>query len=230
MFKLKNKWLSIMVFMIPIFMFSQSIEVDMGTRYGFAYKDISNSMGEVSGSPYIKENFQSVKIKNQGEKIYNGRYNAYLNEMEILLDTNKNPIALDIENNDYEVHFINENKTYKTYTYSTEKGIQKRGFLVVVSELNNTFLLREEIIKYYDKILATSSYDQDKPAKFRREADNYYIALSDGEIVHLPNRSKDLAQSFPNKSKEISTFIKKNNIKTKREEDLIKLASYIGTL
>lgn len=209
---------------------AQTVKLDFTTETGFSPKNITKTYENVMGTPYVDDEYQSVKISSHENKIYSGRFNAYVNEMEVLVGANPRPIALDISNNDYEVLFIVDNKLYKSFDYTTSNGIDKRGFLVVLQEENGIQVLKEEIVKYYDMVKASSSYDQDKPPKFRREDDNYYIALNSGKIVPLPTRSRDIIKAFPRKSKEISNFIKKNKIKTKREEDLIKLGSYIGTL
>ena len=225
-------------FYLSIFFFSpfvgQSQQVlDFASEVGFSPKNVSRAMPNVMGSPYVNEDYKQVRINSAENKIYSGRYNAYINEMEILVAAGRDPIALDISNNDYEVLFLNENKLYKTFNFESNRGITKRGFLVVISEENeenDVMLLKEEIIKFYDKVAASSSYDQDKPAKFRREDDNYYIKLKSGRVVYLPSKDKDIAKAFPEHSKEIMAFVKKNKLKTKKEEDLIKVANYIGSL
>lgn len=226
----KQLKISTLFLLLPCFIFAQGLNIDLATEVGFAPKNLSTSITGALGSPYIEEDFQSVKILSVGEKVYSGRYNAYLSEMEIIPGFGQNAIALDIANNDYEVYFINENKTYKSFTYTSDRGITKRGFLVVISDQDGIQLLKEERIKYYAKERASSSYDQDKPAKFRREDDNYYVKLKNNSIAYLPAKTRDVSKAFPNHAKEISTFIKKNKIKTKNEEDIIKLANFIGTL
>ena len=216
------------ILLLPIFGNAQ--QLDFASEVGFSPKNISRAMPNVMGTPYINEDYQQVRINGTDNKIYSGRYNAYINEMEILVAAGRDPIALDISNNDYEVFFLQENKLYKTFNFESDRGITKRGFLVVISEENDIMVLKEETIKYYDKVAASSSYDQDKPAKFRREDDNYYIKLRSGRVVYLPSKDKDIAKAFPEHSKEIMAFVKKNKLKTKREEDLIKVANFIGSL
>lgn len=222
------KFFILILILIPFV--GQAQQLDFASEVGFSPKNISRAMPNVMGSPYINEDYQQVRINGAENKIYSGRYNAYINEMEILVAAGRDPIALDISNNAYEVFFINENKLYKTFNYESNRGITKRGFLVVMSEENDVVVLKEEIVKYYDKVAASSSYDQDKPAKFRKEDDNYYIQLKSGRIVYLPSKEKDIAKTFPEYSKEIMAFVKKNKLKTKKEEDLVKLANYIGSL
>lgn len=221
--------IKIFVFLLIPFL-GQAQQLDFATEVGFSPKNISSAMPNVMGSPYVNEDYQQVRINGTDNKIYSGRYNAYINEMEILVAAGQNPIALDISNKDYEVFFLNENKLYKTVNFESDRGITKRGFLVVVSEENDITVYKEEIVKYYDKVQASSSYDQDKPAKFRREDDNYYVKLKSGRVVYLPSKDKDIAKAFPENSKEIMSYVKKNKLKTKNEEDLIKVAGYIGTL
>jgi hypothetical protein len=222
------KFFILILILIPFL--GQAQQLDFPSEVGFSPKNIPRAMPNVMGSPYINEDYQQVRINGADNKIYSGRYNAYINEMEILVAAGRDPIALDISNNEYEVFFINENKLYKTFNYESNRGITKRGFLVVMSEENDVVVLKEEIVKYYDKVAASSSYDQDKPAKFRKEDDNYYIKLKSGRVVYLPSKDKDIAKAFPEHSKEIMTFVKKNKLKTKKEEDLIKVANFIGSL
>ena len=202
--------------------------VDVATERSLMSKGLSPKIDAV-GSPYINENFTAVKIKGYDDKIYSGRYNAYNGEMEIKLYEGK-IIALDVYSSDYEVVFIGENKTYNTVAYNSESGILKKGFLVSVYSNEKVQLLKEEKIKFIEKIEATSSYQKDKPAKFRRQGDDYYIKLGTNDAQYLPSKKKDLAKAFPSKSKEISSFIKKNKLKLNKEEDLIKVAEYLGTI
>lgn len=224
----KNVIKLFILIMMPFTNFSQSI--DFSSEVGFSPKNVTRAMENAMGTPYVNADYQQVRIKNFDDKIYSGRYNAVISEMEILIATGRDPIALDISNSDFEVTFLNENKIYRTFNYENDRGITKRGFLVVLSENEETLVLKEEVIKYYDKVPASSSYDNDKPAKFRKEDDNYYIKIKSGKIVSLPTKSKDIAKGFPEKGNEIENFIKKNKLKTKNEDDLIKIANFIGSL
>lgn len=182
------------------------------------------------GSAYIPEEYSPARIINFDNKVYSARYNALNKQMEVLTDQNTTPIALDIVNNNYEIFFVSLQKTYQSFTYKNEKGVTKRGFLVVLTNENGVSLLKEESITYVPMTPAVSSYDKDRPAKFKREDDTYYLKLKDDSIIYLPSKAKDIPDLFSSYSKEISTFIKRNKIKTKNEEDIIKLANFIGTL
>ncbi|MBF8151209.1 hypothetical protein ITJ86_14970 [Winogradskyella sp. F6397] len=205
---------------------AQDVNVDIATERNLMSKNISSKVN-AEGSPYIDENFSSVRIAEQNNKIYVARYNAYNGELEVKLDKGK-IIALD-NNSDYEVTFTLTDKKYKTKTYITESGVSKRGFLVVLSENENHSLFKEERIKYYEKVEATSSYQQNKPAKFKKQDDLYYIQLGD-VVTIMPQKKRDLLKAFPENSKKLKSYMKTNKLNPKHEDDLIKIADYLSTL
>ena len=199
--------------------------IDIATEQLYMSSDASRAVDAV-GSPYVDKNFLPVRVKGYDGQIFTGRYNAYNGEMEINLGTKI--IALDTSK-DYEVMYTQSNKIYRTYNYSTPNGISKRGFLNVVNESAENALLKSEIIKYYDKVPAATSYQTDKPAKFVQESDEYYIAK--GKVITpLPRKKKDLLKAYPKDAKKIKSYLKENKISLKKEQDLIRLAEYLTTL
>ena len=199
--------------------------IDIATEKLYMSSDVSRPVDAV-GSPYVNKNFLPVRVKGYDGQIFTGRYNAYNGEMEINLGTKI--IALDTSK-DYQVMYTQNNKIYRTYNYSTPNGISKRGFLTVVNQNGDNALLKSEIIKYYDKVPAATSYQSDKPAKFVQESDEYYIAK--GKVItQLPTRKKDLLKAYANDAKKIKSYLKENKISLKKEIDLIKLAGFISTL
>lgn len=213
-------WIS---FVFSFQLMAQSL--DLTTETGLMSKTLSTKV-EAEGSPYINDTFQNVKISGFPNQIYSARYNAYSGEMEIKLAEDK-LIALDVNGN-YDVTFINSNTIYRAYTYTNDQGNRKSRFLVVVEENENFILLKEETIKFYDKVKANSSYQNEKPAKFRRESDVYYINLN-GSITHLPDNKKNLQKNFPSLSTDLKTFLKEEKISLNKEEDLTKLCAFIAS-
>ncbi|MCB0398877.1 MAG: hypothetical protein KDD26_04495 [Winogradskyella sp.] len=205
---------------------SQNVNIDIATERNLMSKNTSAKI-EAEGSPYIDEEFKIIKIEQYQGQTFIGRYNAYNDEMEVKLDDEK-IVALDNSSN-YKVTFTNSSKTYKTFSYTTENGDLKQGFLVLIEENDNFSLLKREQIKFYDKEKAASTYQKDKPATFRRENDSYYLKLGD-KITLLPQKKSSLLKEFPENSDALKTFIKKNKINLKKEEDLKKLSKYLSTL
>lgn len=187
-----------------------------------SYVDAANT----KGSPYINDKFEAVKFKKFGNKIYFGRYDANLGEMQIKRDSDT--IVLNLSDN-YELTFSSHNKTYKTYSYESKDGLSKRGFLVVLNESDSLAVLKEEVIKFYQEKPSTNGYDKAKPAEYKRVKDTYYYRLGEN-ISELPQKRKDFLELFPEHSNKLKDFIKKNKISLKDDDDLNTLFNYLETL
>lgn len=178
------------------------------------------------GSPFVKEQFATAKLNGFKDKVFSARYNAYLDELQIKTETKT--IALDPEA-DYKVLFLDDNKVYQTFTYTSKSGKKTRGFLVVLNETTSTKLLIKETVSFQEKKPARNSYEKDKPATFTRQKNDYYV-MFDKTITYLPTRKKDILKKFPDKSNAIKHFLKAQNISLNEEGDLIKLVAYISSL
>ena len=186
----------------------------------------TNAVDQATGSAYILDSYLPVKIKGYEGQVYSGRYNAYNGKMEINLGDKV--IAL---NNTitYEVVFTQDNKMYRTFNYTTLEGKTKSKPLVVIKETEDYALLKEEIIRYYEKVPAVSSYDKDKPAKFVRQPDRYYIK-NDEKITPIPTGKKGLYKVFPEHTKALKSYAKKNKLSHKNEKDFAEMIDYVMAL
>ncbi|RZN84793.1 MAG: hypothetical protein EVB11_01705 [Winogradskyella sp.] len=216
--------LCLILFAFTIYSQGQS-SIDIATEKLLMSSDVSQPV-DALGSPYVDEKFSPVKVKGYDNVVYTARFNAYNGEMEVNLGTKI--IALD-KNLDYQVMFTQNNKIYRTFKFSTPSGVAKSGFLNVVNETPSFALLKEEIIKYYDKVPAATSYQQDKPAKFSKEDSNFYIKK--GNVIRpFPTRKKDLLKAYPKNAKKIKAFLKEKRVSLKKEKDLITVATFLAQL
>lgn len=200
--------------------------IDMATEANIMSRNVSSTI-RAEGSPYIDENYSSIRISQFNDKIYNARFNAFNNEMEIMTSEDK-VIALD-NNGDFEVIFNSKNKTYKTTNYTTQNGISKRGFLLVLDKTESYTLFKEEKIEFYEKVRAASSYQTDKPPRFQRVDDIYYLKLND-TVTFLPQKKRDFLKVFTKHEKKLKSYMKKNNVNPKNEDELLTLVKYLATL
>lgn len=211
---------------LAVNIYAQNVNIDVATERNLMSKTASKKI-IADGSPYIEDNFAAIKIEQFDDQVFTARYNAYNDEMEVRLADGK-IIALD-NNADYTVKFIANNKVYKTSSYITENDAARRGFLVVLKQTDDYTLLKREQVKFYKKVAAASSYQQDKPANFKREDDSYLVQL-DGNILNISQKKKTFIKAFPKHSSKLKTYIKKNKINLKKEEDLIETVAYLSTL
>ena len=129
------------------------------------------------------------------------------------------------------ITFLKDNKTYQALNYLDKDGAAQRGYFVYLTNTVQTHpLLVKEIKKFIERQPAKSSYQEGKPAQFKRLDDAFYIVYKNKTALRLPKNKKDIANLFPDNSKDILAFIKSNKIKTTSKEDLIKLVNYIYTL
>ena len=205
---------------------AQNVNLDMVTESNLMSKNISSKV-IAEGSPYINEKFSQIRITQYKARVFNARYNAYNGEMEVMTNENK-VIALD-NNVDFEVTFTTPKKIYRSISYVTDKDMSKRGFLVVLSDNDNNSLFKEERIKYYEKVEASSSYQQDKPAKFDRIGDSYYIMMND-KVTFVPQKKKDFLKAFPNQANQLKSYMKANKLSPKDEDELINIINYLSTI
>ena len=199
--------------------------VPASSLYSFDLSDKS-----IKGSVYIQKSFMPAKLSLSDNKIYNLKYNAYSDEIEIENEGGK-PGALNKNIDDLLIVFTLGNKTYEAIDYVDEEGKTSRGYFVHVNNANSKHqLLIKETIQFLDRKPAKNSYDKTKPAQFKRLEDQYYISNGSKAVVEFPKKKKDFPKVFPDKHKDILSFMKKNKIKTSKEEDLVELINYINTL
>ncbi|WP_040279170.1 hypothetical protein [Psychroserpens damuponensis] len=182
------------------------------------------------GSPYLYENFTIAKISATPTEVYNIRYNAYTDEVEVKVSDDKvQNFNKSISN--VVITFIADDLKLTPLNYINSNDGVQRGYFVPLTENNEKVkLFSKKQVVFYKAKPAVTGYDKDKPAEFKNVSDSYFISIQDAYARELPKKKKDLAKLFPKHSKEVLSFIKKNRIKTSREEDLIQLTNYVNTL
>lgn len=216
--------------------FAQDLDTDgslfVGQVQARSIKDRPENVN-ARGSAYINETFLPIKVLNQKENnLFLGRYNAVNGDIEIMdVESKSKDIRALLKNtNEFIIEFMKDDKIYQTYNYIDESNNRKRDFLVNLVSSKRVSLLKKEEIKFFKAVIAKNSYEKDKPAEFKRISDVYYIKIGNTDATVLPSNKKGIAKLFPKHEDAIKSFIKKNKIRTSREEDLITLITYINTL
>jgi hypothetical protein len=227
----KSLFFTVLVVVLTLNVSAQDTARQNLTSPGMIYAFDMND-NNVIGTPYVVDEFMPGKISaDKDGKIYSLRYNAFNDVIEL----KKNADEIEALNRDLAnvtITFINSNKSYQAYNYlDSDSNNDKRGYFVVASDATHKkpLLIKERIV-FIDKQKAKSGYAKTKPAQYKRKSDEYYTLNKSGIAVELSTNKKDLANTFPEHSKEILDYIKSNKIKTSKTEDLIKLMDYINTL
>lgn len=187
----------------------------------------SKTESKVDGSPYYQEEFLKAYISSL-DTIMDVRYNVANDEMEVKYNGNVGQL---IKSDSLYIKFQYTNKTYKYLFYSYKDEIE-RGYLIPATSNNIINLFIKENIKLIPFSEGTLSYGQKtegRPAYYKKD-DSIYLIEYSNSIKEMPSKKKELLKMFPNKEKEIETFLKSNKTSFKEEKDLILLVNYLDTL
>lgn len=184
----------------------------------------------VEGTPYINEEYLPITISGQNNKNLKAKYNAYNGDMEVLDQAQGVAYVLNKRMTNYDVNFIGQNKVYRSFQYIESGGNTTNDFFVKLTANDKVNLLRKENISYQKEIVAVTTYDKARPARYKRSKDDHYIKIGEDMPVLAPSKKKDISKLFSNNSSDVLKYIKSNKLKLSKEEDLIKLINHINSL
>lgn len=184
-----------------------------------ASKSNIRTYNQIKGSPYINEEFVNGTIINDSAS-YQGillRYNAYEDRMEF---KPKSGVELYFDTPEKYKQFIIADKKY---VYCNEL----HEYFELLQEGKISLLKKESI--FLNESEPAQPFKDPKPAEFRTKPPVYYISINNGDFVKI-KKDKDLLDIISSNKKEVQTYISKNKLKVKNEEDLQKIISYYNQL
>lgn len=184
------------------------------------------SESDIEGSPYLNDEFISGTIYTTSKQKFIDiplRYNIYNDALEF--KTAEEQIQ------EMATPEILESAEFGDYTmvyspYSINKKVHHGFFQVVVSGETSLYLRNNILFKKAEK---PAAYKEAVPAQFYKKPDTYFIKVGTAEAKKVNNK-KELIDIFPDHQNEISSYLKKNKIKTNNPEMLIKLVEYYNSL
>ncbi|HUH34768.1 MAG TPA: hypothetical protein VL022_02965 [Moheibacter sp.] len=194
-------------------------QTSQGTAGSITQK--ARDKGELKGTPYINENFVASEI--EGE-LYMMRYNAAENKFELLENDVVSEYPAKLDQTVIKIPSIQKQYVYKNYRDG--KNYQY-GFLVWLNEPSDLKLYKSEKVLFVKGIVPKTSYDRAYPDEYKRIKDVYYFQKGAETIDRIPSSAKKFANLFPDKEKEILSFIKEQKISMSEEKDLIRLFTFI---
>jgi len=175
---------------------------------------------DVEGSPYLNETFNYGKIIVEGDESYQAllRYNGYQDQIEI--KNVDNSITVLMKSGNIEADFNNKRMAVRNYDYS---GTVQSGYFIVVATVGDFELLERKKINLRQAQEATSSYSNDKPARFEEDF-SYYLRYKDENAQEVRLKAKPFIEALPeayqDKAKKAA---KSNKWKLKDEREVIAL-------
>lgn len=182
------------------------------TGKSFKYEDIS-------GTPYLTKTFSNAKLADNYEQLP-VRYNSYTDEIEF--QKNEKTSVLPKESKFSRIEISSPKQTLALL--ETNDDLSGYFFEILVGKNS---LYKKIKTKFIDYVPATNGYASDRPASFKVLDPVYYIKTEKG-FIKKPKNQKDIIEQFPDKKEALTTFFKSNKIKFDKEEDLIKLVTFLN--
>ncbi|MBW1294639.1 hypothetical protein [Aquimarina litoralis] len=183
------------------------------------------SFDEYDGSIHKSLRYKDASVIDEKSGTFDTklRYNAYTDALEFkkgsdLFELRKSPTAHARIDGDY----------YYYCNFKTQRGLKRPGYYVLV-ELNEKYRIYK---KYAVKITKPdpkgSVSGTATPGKVQIKTK--YFLEERGTIMELPMNKKEILATLSDKEDELKAYIKKERIKVRKEEDLIRLVSRYNAL
>lgn len=179
------------------------------------FKDFKYEYKDIKGTPYTNTDFQLAQI---GEyKDVPVRYNSYTDSFEF--KQNGANYILPKEDNLSTIILQNRNKRF---ILSDVDG--KKQYLEEVNKDAGLYKKNTTIFKEFKK--AATTYEQDYPPTFEQVPPKYYWIKNDKSTIEVSK--KNIEKSFPESQKALKDYVRKNNLSYDREQDLVKILSFLN--
>lgn len=160
------------------------------------------------------------------------RYDAYENKIFI----KKREDVIEINDNSLVGFSIIERKKNIKHDFVKlqKKDFKNNGevwfYEIVFNDQNSNYVLKKNVKIVYDpNINKSTQFINDEPLEFKDKS-KYFIMNNKGLYVLVRLNKKEIKAILTNHAKLVDSFIKKNRIKFRREEDVVKLVNYYYSL
>ena len=174
---------------------------------------------DIQGIPYYYAKFIDANVDKTSGTIPI-RYNIFLDTIEVMdkqtvyeIPKDEPTPAFTFTTTKEKLVFVNTNDIYAGHFFELTAGKYR--------------ILKKVQTKYIAAIPSTNPLIAGTSAQFILDKPLYFIQSEDG-FTKIPKNAKELATAMPNKGQEILDFVNKNKIKLNREEDLIKLGTFLN--
>ena len=232
MIKMKSKFVFLTISLSSLICFGQSSfsygssssELFEVTKKINSVKSYDNNLGDIVGSAYMNDEFQSgVIFKNsESDGSWFIRYNAYNDEMEISKDISSTSSAEALLKTS-EIYCVIGKDKYIFKNYTDESNSEKEGYLREVFNGEKYEVYVRDIKKFKEETKAKTTLENDTPAKFSYKY-KILIARKNNKPIIIKLKSKKIINALLQEDKKL--FLK-NNPSPRKIKDLSKLIASI---
>jgi hypothetical protein len=182
-------------------------------------------MSEIQGTPYLDPEFSPGKVTTNNGTVYTDiplRYNAFSDDLEFQNDTD----AYNIDPKTIVKRAVFGGVIFCCMKYDLGGKILD-GLFEVLTE-GKAILLVKYTIRFSEKE-AVKAYAEPKPARFEEPQKAYYVTI-DGAPAQLVTNKKSLLSLFGAQKGEMESYISKNKIAVKGDDNLTKIIVHFNSL
>ncbi len=180
---------------------------------------------DYEGSVYQTLRYQDASVIDEKSGTFDAklRYNIYKDRIEHQKDNELHQIVKSPT-----THVRVDGDYFYFCEFKTQRGFKKNGYYVLV-ELNEQYrIYKRYTLKIKDPDMKGSVSGNAIPGSIQTIT-TYYLEER-GTIMELPMNRKEMLATLGDKSEQMKAYIKKEKIKLRKEEDLIRLVSRYNAL
>jgi hypothetical protein len=181
---------------------------------------------DIKGTPYLSADFAVGTVWTTDDVVYKDiplRYNCYFGVMEFKKDNSS--YELKPEEKIKRVEFGGQVFAYKEF--EANNGGTNKSFCKVLSEGKALLCVRFSVKFYEPEPL--KGFAESKPARFDNFTKDYYVSFNNSPAKQILTKKK-LIEILADKKDKVESFISKQKLSVKKEEDLKKIVTYYNSL
>jgi len=182
-------------------------------------------MSDIEGTPYLNEEFSPGMIITIEGKTYDTiplRYNAYTDDLEF--QKGEDTYNIDPKTIVRRAEF--GGAVFGCMKYDSF-GKTQNGLFEILTE-GKAILLIKYTIRFLEKEKVQAFVDP-KPARFEASKKEYYISFDDA-VAKLITNKKNLLELFVDRKDEMESYISKNKLSIREDDDLTKIIAHFNSL
>jgi hypothetical protein len=181
----------------------------------------------VSGSPYLSENWLKANIKMANGKLFNNVDVKYDQVADQLIYKGVDGQAMNFIDKITEYHILGDDGNSNIYRngFSPAKGLTSDNYAQVLVDGKNKLLKRTT-----KRVQESREYNSATVDRSILSTTLYYLVNEKGELINISKDKKSILKAFSVKSIELEQYITANRLNVKDDLDMVKLITYYNTL
>jgi len=182
-------------------------------------------LSDIQGSPFLDEEFSPAKLYTNDGAVYENipmRYNAYSDELEF----QKEKDNYNIDPKSVVKRLELGGMIFCCMKYD-DGGKSKEGYFEVLTQGKATLLVKYSI-KFLEKE-EVKAFADPKPARFEEAQKEHYFSM-EGAAPQLIISKKNLLQLLEAHKSEMESYISKNKLSVRSDDDLTKIVVHYNSL